>query len=201
MNFYLPWAELKSFLWCISSTSCPRAVLLHLLLLWSTVENLNWCITLHKLPFTRFRKSYCSFKVHTDQEKLISELALKTIFLKIHTAAVSDEFWILRMWTFFSTQIKNWNTEFIYKNNNQQALKTLDRGNLYVQQKSTQSDLRSLQVECLSIVTQQHDIFLQIPKTPIFMVANSFLLHLLRKWRQVLMGRGAERRTGERTLN
>lgn len=46
-NFYLPLAELKSFLWCISSTSCPRAVLLHLLLLWSAAENLNWCLTSH----------------------------------------------------------------------------------------------------------------------------------------------------------
>lgn len=68
LNFYVPLAELKSLLWCISSTSCPRAVLLHLLLLWSTVENLNWCITPHTAFHHIFKQSYCSFKVHTDQK-------------------------------------------------------------------------------------------------------------------------------------
>lgn len=38
------------------------------------------------------------------------------------------------------------------------------------------SDLGSLQVEGLGIVTKQHHILLQVAHTPVFMVSHTFLM-------------------------
>lgn len=41
------------------------------------------------------------------------------------------------------------------------------------------SHLGSLQVECLSIVTEEHDVFLQVTQAPVLMITNSFLMEIL----------------------
>lgn len=43
------------------------------------------------------------------------------------------------------------------------------------------SHLGSLQVECLSIVTEEHDVFLQVTQAPVLMITNSFLMEILDK--------------------
>ena len=43
------------------------------------------------------------------------------------------------------------------------------------------SHLGSLQVERLSIVTEKHDVFLQVTQASVLMVTNSFLMQILDK--------------------
>lgn len=50
--------------------------------------------------------------------------------------------------------------------------------------------LGSLQVERLSIVTEKHDVFLQVTQASVLMVTNSFLMRILDKTE--VMGGGGE---------
>lgn len=43
------------------------------------------------------------------------------------------------------------------------------------------TDLGSFQVECLSVVTEKHDILLQVAQAPVLMITNPFLMEILEK--------------------
>lgn len=51
------------------------------------------------------------------------------------------------------------------------------------------SHLGSLQVERLSIVTEQHDVFLQVTQASVLMITDSFLMQILDKTEESWGGR------------